>query len=362
MTKRRYMGKDLLGDRYGRYFEIPEELAKRGHVVSGLTLAYRKPSAAGHDPMLTHWESRRLTPVVPVSLAKYRAHLHRIIHEMRPDVIWAGSDALHAILGAHAAHIGRIPLVIDLYDNYEAYGLTNFPGIRPLFIRSCRKANAITVVGRRLKRYISTAYEKHADTIHVIENAINGDLFRKYDRQAARGLLKLPSTGKLIGTAGALTESRGIGSLIEAFLRIAGSTDDTFLVVAGPRDRFIERFSHERIIDLGMLPLDKVPLLFSALDVAVVCNKYSVFAEYCFPQKFYEIVACGTPVVAADVGEMQDFLENDRELLFDPGSSVDLERAILKQIHYPSPVQLSEVPTWRTRAALVETALESVIS
>ena len=41
LTKRRYMGKDLLDDRFGRFRELPLELARLGHQVRGLCLSYR---------------------------------------------------------------------------------------------------------------------------------------------------------------------------------------------------------------------------------------------------------------------------------------------------------------------------------
>jgi teichuronic acid biosynthesis glycosyltransferase TuaC len=38
LTKRQYMGKDLLDDRFGRFRELPLELARLGHeVIGGLT-------------------------------------------------------------------------------------------------------------------------------------------------------------------------------------------------------------------------------------------------------------------------------------------------------------------------------------
>ena len=39
LSKRQYTGKDLLDDHYGRIFEIPEELSKKGHAVRGVTLS-----------------------------------------------------------------------------------------------------------------------------------------------------------------------------------------------------------------------------------------------------------------------------------------------------------------------------------
>ena len=42
LTKRQYMGKDLLDDAYGRFYELPLELAALGHEVRGVCASYRR--------------------------------------------------------------------------------------------------------------------------------------------------------------------------------------------------------------------------------------------------------------------------------------------------------------------------------
>src|SRR4030095_17117421 len=46
LTKRQYMGKDLLDDRFGRFRELPLELARLDHQVHGLCLSYRARNEA----------------------------------------------------------------------------------------------------------------------------------------------------------------------------------------------------------------------------------------------------------------------------------------------------------------------------
>ncbi len=47
LCKRRYMGKDVILDRYARLYEIPFQLARRGHAVEGFCLAYQTRDAQG---------------------------------------------------------------------------------------------------------------------------------------------------------------------------------------------------------------------------------------------------------------------------------------------------------------------------
>ncbi|PKN83758.1 MAG: hypothetical protein CVU51_11715, partial [Deltaproteobacteria bacterium HGW-Deltaproteobacteria-1] len=81
--------------------------------------------------------------------------------------------------------------------------------------------------------------------------------------------------------------------------------------------------------------------------IAVICNRESAFGKYCFPQKFYESVACGLPIVAAATGSMLELLKDKPENLFEPENVDNLVAALRRQIAKPFPLPL-EVPSWLT--------------
>ena len=82
------------------------------------------------------------------------------------------------------------------------------------------------------------------------------------------------------------------------------------------------------VIDLGILPLENVPLLLNALDVAVICNRENDFGRYCFPQKACEVMACSVPIIAARVGSMKERLADYPEWLFTPDDPGALARTL----------------------------------
>ena len=141
------MSHDLLCDSYGRFYEIPYYLAKSGHQVKLICLAYRK--ASGPDTR----NSGNLSicsyqlGINPLSgFIKHSCRLEEIAAGFLPDVIIAASDCYQILLGQRLASRQGVPFVADLYDNFEAYPASRLPGILPAFYRSLSAARAITVI------------------------------------------------------------------------------------------------------------------------------------------------------------------------------------------------------------------------
>lgn len=354
LSKRQYTGKDLLDDRYGRLYEIPAGLAACGHEVVGVALSYRRrPAVPVGGPAGLRWLS---VNALPAGIWHYPRQLAQVVAQGRPDVIWACSDAFQAIMGAALSRFTRIPLVIDLYDNFEGFGATRLSGIGPLFRTACRHAVALTVVSHALRDHVVASYGTHA-SVAVVGNGVRRDLFFPRDRLRARASMGLPSDAGLIGTAGAITANRDIGTLFDAFIELARTDPSLHLVFAGKRDKTPSRYHHPRIIDLGVLPFQRIAELYSALDVAVVCNKDSDFGRYCFPLKLFEIVACGTPIVAASLGDVATTLASYPESLYRPGDASHLARQIANQLIAPRRLIDLAVPSWDDWSGSVELVL-----
>ena len=318
--KRQYTARDLLDDRYGRLYEIPEALARAGHKVSGLITSYRyRPESKHVSDAGVKWQSVNLGLSAPWKWYRQLKHLK----ENQPDVIWASSDAPHCIAAIKLGKLLDIPVVLDLYDNYDHFGLTALPFIRHNYHRACRKANAITTVSETLADYVRTEIAQNTP-VEVIGNGVNANVFKPLDTKQCRKQLNLPLEARIIGTAGAINASRNINDLFDAFIHMAGKDTDLYLAIAGPQDETPARYAHPRIINMGILDWQLVPVLINALDVAVVCNKDDTFGRYCFPLKLQEAIACGVPVCAAMVGDVPLLLKNQPAMQYTPGNSFQL--------------------------------------
>ena len=355
LAKRRYMGKDVIDDRYGRLHELPMELARRGHQVWGICTAYRRrgPGEFQHFDdgrgSLT-WQAIDALPDLP----RLGRLLAQRVESFRPDIILSGSDALQVALGHRLARRTGLPHAVDLYDNFESFGLTRLPGLRRAYRRALQQADAISCVSRPLADKI--ARETDRARVITLESTIPSGLFTPRGRDDARRRLDLPQEALLVGTAGALHPNRGIGALYEAFLMLAKQMPDLHLILAGPEDARAAVPAHPRIRYLGRLSHEEVPWLYNALDVAAVCMKSSAFGDFAFPQKTYEILACGTPLVAAAIPALAERLGDHPQCLYRPGDARDLADKLAAQLADPRVPQLP-IPTWADQARLMEAHL-----
>ena len=347
LTKRQYMLKDLIDDRFGRFREIPLELARMGHRVTGLCLSYRPRTEGWISDGPVQWRSVNAGRSKLVGLARFIAKARRIAEDA--DIIWACSDSFYGVIAHFLSITCRKPFIFDLYDNFEYYLAANLPIIRQLYRTAVRKSAAVTCISRSLSDLVSTYGKPHG--IFVLENAVRKDLFKPLNQRACRKGLGLPENCRLVGTAGALYKNRGTEKLFEAFDHLKASNPELHLAVAGPRDIPIPQDS--RIHDLGVLPLDKVPFFLNALDVAVICVKDDAFGRYCYPQKAGEIMACNIPIVAAKTGSLTDMFAAHPEWLYEPRNGNSLMKALDRRISDKSTGYLTP-PSWKELAERLE--------
>ncbi len=365
LTKRQYTGYDLLDHHFGRLRELPLGLSRLGHEIVGIALSYRMKNEgviADGDPMENApvtWHCVNFTGSFVPRPGRCMRFVTDTAAKFHPDLIWACSDAYHAIFGTVLAARLGVPCVVDLYDNFESFKATWLPGVLHRFKRAVRMADGVTCVSRSLADYIAINYRCKMPIL-ILNNSARTDLFFPRDQSACRQQLRLPAGATIVGTAGAIGKSRGVSTLFRAFELLAKKNSTLNLAFAGPRSRFTSIPKGPKVHDLGTLRFDAVPLLFNALDVAVICNRDSAFGRYCFPQKAYEIIACRVPLVAADVGSIKELLGDYPQCRYEPDNVNNLAESIERQLETPSIVNVP-APSWAESAGKLETFFQSVL-
>ncbi len=359
LHKRFYMQKDLINDCYGRFFEIPDYLAKSGHQADLICHSYRSSedvSVADNKNYSIFSRNLGLNPLY--GFWKHYHYLDKALKGSRPEIIIAGSDCYQIIIGAALGSKHDIPFIADLYDNFSYYRASRIPGILPLFYRALKQADAVTVVSNGLKRLLE-GKGISAGRLHLLENAVAEKFLIRHDKQSSRNRFGFEDGRIYIGTAGELSREKGVEVLIKAFVEIVMENPALSLVLAGEKEKNLVIPEQDNILWLGSLRHDEIPVLFAALDLGVICIKDNEFGRYCFPQKFYEMAACGLPLIASAVGEMPLLLKDTPALLFRPDDSEDLKRAMQEQIANKN-ILTMDIPTWERQAGKIDGLIRNI--
>ncbi|MDD5701215.1 MAG: glycosyltransferase [Dehalococcoidales bacterium] len=161
-----------------------------------------------------------------------------------------------------------------------------------------------------LNRYYDVPPEK----ISVIPCGVNLDLFQPQDKTAARKKLNL-SGGKIILFVGRIERLKGTEKLIQA-LSLLKDINPRLIIVGEDGNRPGESLGLKNLAErlglrdsvsfTGLVEYDRLPDFYNAADVCVFPSYYESFGLVPL-----ESLACGTPVVATDVGNLRNIIRQE---------------------------------------------------
>ncbi len=351
LCKQKYMHKDVIDDRYGRLYELPHHLSRYHQITIivtnyRMTWGFKRPRRFKENSNVT-WYSLQMHYLLLPTLVSYWRLILRQFRENRPALVVGASDSPHIILASLIAGVHGVPVILDLYDNFEAFGLSKIPGVRTLYRHALTRANAVTCVSSRLRGHVE-AIRGASGSVFTIESTINKSDFYPQDKKAARRSLNLDADGIYIGAAGSLYASRGINTVYAAYRQIVAARPAVKLLLAGKLDPRAPLPEHSNVVYLGNLPHSEMNSFYNSLDVAFNYMEDDDFGRYSFPQKAYEMLACEVPVLSARVGVFADLLKHDR-FLYTPADSAELTDKAISLLDKPAVLQLN-IPAWSDQA------------
>jgi glycosyltransferase involved in cell wall biosynthesis len=251
-------------------------------------------------------------PVIPkigMSIAPwlmYRA-TRAMMTQLRDDAI--GFDVIDAHYfypdGVAAAMLGQTlgrPVVISARGT-DVNLISNFAAPRRQFLQAAEFAHAIIAVSDALRRRmidIGIAAEK----IIVLRNGVDAALFAPLDRQRVRRDLGI--TRQTMVAVGNVLESKGQDIAIRSLTHL----DDTELLIVGTgsdEKKFAGLAESlgvaNRVRFVGRVPHEELARYFNAADVSVLASMREGW-----PNVLLESLACGTPVVASNVGGVPEII------------------------------------------------------
>jgi teichuronic acid biosynthesis glycosyltransferase TuaC len=184
-------------------------------------------------------------------------------------------------------------------------------------------AQGLLAVSAALKRDM-VAMGMSEERIRVHYTGVDLDRFKPLDRMKTKTALGI--NGPLIASVGGLIARKGQPLVIDALTSIPSAT--LALIGNGPdRDMLSAQVSEcgltDRVIFTGSLPQDEIATWVAAADVMALPSASEGLAN-----AWVEALACGTPIVIADVGGARELLSEPEAGRFVARDAADVSAAI----------------------------------
>jgi glycosyltransferase involved in cell wall biosynthesis len=117
----------------------------------------------------------------------------------------------------------------------------------------------------------------------------------------------------LIGYVGRIIEAKGLRTLVEALALLPRSGWRLVIVGAGPFEREFEELIRSlglagQVLQLGFVPHEETPRYLAAFDLLVLPSETQPNWKEQFGRVIVEALACGTPVIGSDSGEIPNLI------------------------------------------------------
>jgi D-inositol-3-phosphate glycosyltransferase len=306
--------------------EVAVEMGKKGHLVD----IYTRTHGPEDEPIVQLGQNTRLIHL--------RAGEDRDIHKLmvyrhvpsfacnlenfrkRADLSYDLVVSHYWLSGCAGEYLQRwwnVPHVITFHTLgaiKNAIGIgENEPELRieteKHLVRDCHRTIATTA---KEKEELVVRYGALPDKIAVIPCGVNLDLFKPADKEKAKQELGL-GDDKIVLYVGRIEPLKGVDQLLRAMTYLQNGQRIKLLIVGGDENsrEEIERLQKlsqalhvERLVAFpGMIKHNMLPRVYSAADVCVIPSYYESFGLVPL-----ESLACGTPVVATDVGDLENIV------------------------------------------------------
>lgn len=175
-----------------------------------------------------------------------------------------------------------------------------------------RNCHHIIAGTEKEKEDLKIHYGAPPERISVIPCGVNLDRFQPMDKEAAKQQLGF-GDDRIILFAGRIEPLKGIDRLIQAMTYLRNGGGIRLVIIGGDehsRDemRRLQKLSRDlhirdSVTFVGFIKQENLPCFYNAADVCVIPSYYESFGLAAL-----ESLACGTPVVATDVGAIKSII------------------------------------------------------
>jgi teichuronic acid biosynthesis glycosyltransferase TuaC len=183
--------------------------------------------------------------------------------------------------------------------------ISEFPRQRRLILETAKAAAASIGVSQALVEHLANIGADR-EKVFFFRNGVDLERFKPEEKKMARQKFGLPDRPTIL-SVGNLVELKGHHIAIEA-LHLLPNETCLIVVGSGPERESLERLAarlelSHRVRLVGQIPNDELKWLLSAADALALCS-----SREGWPNVLLESLACGTPVIATNVGGIPEIV------------------------------------------------------
>jgi glycosyltransferase involved in cell wall biosynthesis len=243
----------------------------------------------------------------------YRLNLKRLLSERRYDAIYVNHEpygiATAQLCWANYCYT-RIPFGFYSCQNIRKDYPPPFGWMERMVYRSSRFAFPITeTVGEVLRT------KGYKGDLTVCPLPFDPGLYHPYSQEEIPPVLQKKGNELLIGYVGRIVEAKGLRTLIKALEQVPRAGWKLAVVGTGPFDcEFRELIQSagltDHVLHLGFVPHEETPRYLAAFGLLVLPSETQPNWKEQFGRVLIEALACGTPVVGSDSGEIPNLISS----------------------------------------------------
>ena len=174
------------------------------------------------------------------------------------------------------------------------------------------------------------------ERLHVVHGGVDTERFKPRDRAAARRAAGIAEHERVVLFVGRLEPFKGPDILVRALAEMRDASDVRLVLVGGSEEERSAAWLERIAADLGVgscvrwqpaMPQADLPDFYAGADVCAVPSFHESFGLAAL-----EAMACGTPVVAADVGALLSLVRDGETGLLVPGHEPRAFAAALEEL------------------------------
>ena len=351
-----------------RHLEMARYLEKKGHKVTIISSQISYLTGKNNqDSSKFQWIKR-----IPISQkitnlqvytyqALHKSFIHRLINFFsfmaasfisalrvkKVDLIWGTSPPIFQGVSAWlAARIKRTAFLFEVRDLWPSFAVAVGVLKNPLIIHMSEwlekflYSHADQVIVNS-PGYLEHVRQRGAEGVKLIPNGVDPEMFTA-PQDLSNERKELGFEGKFVVLyAGAHGMSNDLGVLIKAADLLKENPQILFVLVGDGKDKAklkseAETLNLNNVLFLPSVKKERMGVILSAADACVAILKPINMYKTTYPNKVFDYMASGTPVLLAIDGVIRKVIEDANSGLFiQPGNPKDLAQGIMNLYHDP---------------------------